>query len=66
MRRPFLSGLLRGCSDGRALNRRIPRKNPDITIPIQDAMKRAADFCVLMHVEGSCEGDYALVLRGVL
>ena len=56
MRRPIGAVSMRELFDsGRDANRRIPRKNPGITIPIQDAMKRAADFCVLICMEGSCE-----------
>ena len=63
----FSSGLLRGCFDGRALSRRIPRKNPVITIPIQgNPVKHGRELsCAYERGRNGCRSLCAL-FGGVL
>ena len=67
MRRPFGAvPFWGGCFDGRASGRRIPRKNPALTIPIQRAMNFAGSFYVFKAWKGTVTGHCALCSGGVL
>ncbi len=63
----FSSGLLRGCSDGRALSRRIPRKNPVVTIPIQgNPVKHGRELLCACRMEGNGARSLCALFGGVL
>ena len=62
----FPSGLLRGCSDGRALSRRIPRKNPGIYHPDTECDEIRRELLCLCGMEGNGARVLRAELRGVL
>ena len=67
MRRPIGAVSMRELFDsGRDANRRIPRKNPALTIPIQRAMNFAGSFYVFKAWKGTVTGHCALCSGGVL
>ena len=56
-----------GCfGSGRDASRRIPRKKPALTIPIQSAVEDRRGFHVLMCMEGNGGRILCAELRGVL
>ena len=66
MRRPTGTVLRGAVLDVGVQSRRIPRKNPALTIPIQRAMKFAGSFYVFEAWKGTVQGFCALCSGGVL